>query len=409
MDVSILDAAFYYDAQMRMALRRVAGALLRRIAAYELVPAGFCDGQQFAPKPREPSVMRDARAMAAVVALMLAEPPACPLDADYVWKTARAAREAAEMFEPANGADTHVAFAVACVCAASTTMQLHDAARMLARLPPRYNPFLMTQYGLAAVRVVEYDSPPSQDDADALWAPAVGVAKLNHQDGSESTWRPADWGARAAAAVMELYLNGGMCKNSVAWGDGRELPRAVDPSEDEADRVATHKAKGPYTEDDVAREMLEVDVELQHELREMRMTLLNMSRERIKLSKKPDMGYEATMDWINMLAIQHALAEGLCPNQAPWNAIRDVVRKLFDALHWYFDAPDLPPGAYGLSVLLRAETVAQFHDGVRMFARLAPDYRAAPPPEHDTVAREATRKTLRALRDLKANEVSEAK
>lgn len=402
MEVSILDAAFYYDAELRTRLRRVAAALLRKMATCEFTSARLTEGEIFGPWSREPSLMRDARAMAAAVALVLAEPPACALDATFVPSTLRAAREAAMFFEPAYGAETHVALAAARVCAAGTVVQLHDAARMLALMPPRYDPFAVEQYGLAIADPARIETVLDQEQrGDALWARANEQTLLEHWGSYGPIMRPLDWGARARAAVMQMYMDLHAQGRDAyhPFGVAHELPRAGDASESETCARETFKNEAPHTEDDVARELLETDIALAERLKEMRMTLLDMSRARIKHAKVPDMGYETTMDWINMLAIQHALSEALCPNQAPWNAIRDVVGGLFDKLNWYLDTPEQPPGVHGLCVLLRAETVAQFHDGARIFAGLAPQYRA--PPDDSEAAREAARQALRALRDTR--------
>lgn len=373
MNESILDAAFACDTAMRASLRAVAGALLQHAVSHLFAPTQYTIAERLARARAglvdpEPAAIVDARVQAAWIALVLAEPGTMDRRAARTW---RAVREQARFFGEAHaGTDTHVAAALARVVAARNTTQMHDAARMLARMPPRYDLALLDEYGIEVCDATSMTRP----QRDELWEPAAGGAWLNHL-GVKTRCR-TDFGERARTALDAAYAA------LVPLTETTGADVVVDGDWD--DGVAEE------SEEDVLMRVFEQDGELLDAVGRVRKYML---RRASAIACEPSPAganacalHETTLDWINMLAMLHALAEGMQPNVAPWRGIRDVLRRLFSQLHWDLSLPSAegPPGMFGLCVLLRAESAAQFHDGARMFAGIAPLYRDAPantPPD----------------------------
>lgn len=385
-----LDRAFRFDAELRTSLRAVAGVLLEEFVEHSLTPpsrsiAEVAERAAAGVVDSEPSTITDARFHAAMIALAIAE-PAHAFDNNAIPRASRDVRKLMRFFGEAHvGADTHVALAAARIVTARCRPQFHDAVRMLALLPPRYELRLLEDYGLAARAC---DSTWCRPDRAALWQPIGEATILNHGAPYGRMTRPADWGARARAEVDTMYMD-------LVEGD---VYCHLEPEAEDLSSDAPAAAPGT-AEEDVVRTALEHDVELVRALDRRRKKMLERTAKIARAPAAPgaDEGamYGTTMDWINMLAMQHVLSEGLVPNHAPWAAIRDAMRTLFAHLHWHLDQPKLPPGVKGLCVMLQTESATDFHDGARMFAGLAMWYHAPVPKGEITVEDERT--TLRML------------
>lgn len=324
----------------------------------------------------------DARWLAGVVAGILvdiseqfcAEPRNVSWAAEWARNRIFAAAVALAPFT--RGETSHMGVAALKAVRARHTQDLHDAARMLALLPPAYDDALLISYGEG---MPEEPNGPF-GDGDVHWA---GIdRRLRHSSRGcgpspifihrygpvvVSAERPPNWIEGAHTLLREVEALVAEC----IWLAAPTAPTETGNESDASDarRYWLNAA-------------LRKDAALHAGIERTRRALL-LHLQPVRDLEPPK--HETLSNWMSMLAMIHVLRAGMDEND-DWCRTRDALRRAFLVLPWSTTAPrDRPPPGIGdLAPLLDSREIDEFHDAARVVVGCTPRYGfPAPRPEDD--------------------------